>query len=244
MKKDKNKKVKFRNGITIEHGRGFTKEDAEALLHPEPIKRMTLDEKRAAVGSRLRECIDAAHMKQAALLSITEERFGKEYRLSAPHLSEVLRGKRSLSQDVAIKYADILGIDPGYLTGADDFTASSYSEYVEKQTDLRQFLTSTQSFSRFDYILNPIGYKVRTYIESNDKPESYTFDFKNIEISIPAEEMDSFLEEVHSFIKMRFEWMLYKHGDLWQLWNGALYEQGDKARRELMKNMLESNKEQ
>lgn len=170
--------------------------------------RKTVDIER---GRRLKECIDAAG------LSVTE--FSDKVNLAEGSIRNIISGQRSLTDDIAIRSAEMLGVRAAYLLNLDNYpTAESiYSHPVfpfvsalvdagkrNKAIDL--YLSSLHlSIIPNDALADKIGAKksldhIEEFFESN---EAYLIVDSNGEIvgHCSETERSAFISEIHSFIE-------------------------------------------
>ena len=85
------------------------------------------EEQKKASGHRLSYAMKLAGMSQAELLKKAQlEGLDISYQQMSPYC----KGKRGLKYEHALVFSKILGVDPGYLLGADGFNPSMNDPYV------------------------------------------------------------------------------------------------------------------
>ena len=145
---------------------------------------------------------------QISLLRETEERFGSHFSMLPSHLTEIIKKKRPLPQEFAIKFADVLNVDPGYLLGFDEYKASNYSEYLKMRKHEEDVQLSFSEFDKVNLLMHLSGYSVE---ESagwvNQKPD-YVITANDKTVEIPASAMDKAIEDINLYIKMRIDYLV------------------------------------
>lgn len=159
------------------------------------------DHNRSVIAGRLKEVIADKGVSQSDLIRKTKLRYGLA--MTSAQMSMIVNGKRSLPNDYAVKFAEILEIDPGYLLGADDLRSNSYSEYLESVN--RQDLTTKEfkEFWKYFYLIEPLGFKIVDMTIWNDEISDFSISQKGKIATIPADEMKRFLSDVQKYMKKR-----------------------------------------
>lgn len=133
-------------------------------------KKESLDRQRTEVAKRLREILKEKKMKQATLRRETFTRFDRK--ITAAQLSQIVNGTRTLQPDFCRIFSEILGIEPGYLMGTDDFHAQDYRDFINRYGSEAQSQHERENAERtkYDRILGLIGFEV--YDQFKDMSEN------------------------------------------------------------------------
>lgn len=172
---------------------------------------MTKKEINIAVGNRLSELLKANSMSQADLRRKAARLSGIE--IPSSHVSLIVRGKRSLPHKYAELFSAVLEAPLGYLLGDDSFECETYAEYLAKEKNESTWKQELRDMSKYDYLLNPLGYYVVLAGFKDLVPISYTIRHRRTLANIPAEEMDAFLEDVNEYIEMSIKPLMKKYSD-------------------------------
>lgn len=162
--------------------------------------KMSTETVRRLKGKRLEELLKLNNYSQAELIRLTIDKFGDAYSISRPHLNDIIKGRRTLSEQFAVKFAYILEADPGYLTGSDEYESKNYTEYNE-----RKAANHFAAYGRYDSLLNPVGYKVFSYVSNEATHGCYGIRYKDAISFVPGTEMEQFLEDVYKYIDLRIK---------------------------------------
>lgn len=164
-----------------------------------------------AVGLRLSELLKVKNMSQADLRRKAARLSGIE--IPSSHLSFIINGQRSLPHKYAEIFSSILNAPLGFLLGDDGFQYASYAEYIEQEKNHSDFESELKDMSKYDYLINPLGYYVTGGAYQDLVPLSYSVRHRKAVAQIPAEEMDSFLKDVNEYIEMRIKPLMKKYTD-------------------------------
>lgn len=175
---------------------------------------MNTKDKRTAQAKRLSDAMKQAGKRQTDLIRLTKLRF--DIPIKSGHLSMILKAERSLPDDYAEYFASILGIDYGYLTGADKYIASSYDEYLDLMGTPDNWKERLQAdvaeLHKYDFYLDACGYKV---IEANFAPDGAVEEYKirhmGKEATIPADKMMDFKMDVDEYIQKALDPLVKKY---------------------------------
>lgn len=162
-----------------------------------------------AVGNRLSELLEANRMSQADLRRKAKRLSGIE--IPSSHVSLICNGKRRLPHAYAEMFSSILKAPLGYLLGDDNFECNTYAEYLEKEKNTSEFKGELEDMSKYDYLINPLGYYVTGALFNKLTPVSYTVEHRKAVALIPAEEMDAFIKDVNEYITMKMKPLMKKY---------------------------------
>ena len=161
------------------------------------------DRRNSITGARLKKAIEDKGITQAELLRQASSIATGYFDMSAPALNQIVNCKRPLHYEDAELFASILGVTPGYLMGAEE------SEVT------KQVLAWEKEARKYNALLNQIsanifGYSNKCTTSEEIQLESYgvvyTPSKADREIySIKVNDMESFHNDVCSYIKKRFE---------------------------------------
>ena len=169
-------------------------------------KKMTTEQLREVKGNRLKELLRISNLSQSELIRLTEEKFGEAYSISPPHLSDIIHGRRTLTEQFAVKFAYILEADPGYLTGSDGYQAENYTEYNNVKQKSYEV-----TYGKYDFLLRLIGYRVFSFV-SDEKSHGYFGIQHNNDISfVSGHELEECLEDVFKYMELRIRPLLLEH---------------------------------
>ena len=165
-----------------------------------------LYQKHAIRGLRLTKTLEERGMKQAELLRQAKAISKDYFNMSPQTLNQIMHGKRPLHYSDAELFAEILGVNPGYLMGS------------EESEETKQALGWQKEAQKYNALLNQINANIFGYSGGYDDSEkiyleSYGVTYKsglsdedNQEIiSVSFGDMDSFYNDVCSFIRKRFD---------------------------------------
>ena len=172
--------------------------------------KLALTEKRKIIGTRLNEVIIERNYTKAKLIHQTHLIFGAGYKMPSSLMTMIIKGRRSLSQDYAFKFADILKIDPGYLTGIDNYRAKNYSEYLELMDDRKVYKEAHSAYTKYDSILDPFGFKVVSLVIDSAN-SSYGLSHRGKIAIVSGEKMDRFQEEIKQYIKKKLDMLMLEN---------------------------------
>lgn len=175
-----------------------------------PMK-LSTNEKNKLSGNRLKECMDLREKKATELSRWIED---KGFICSDKYISLIKNGKRPISPSNAYLFAECLKIDSGYLLGKDDFRAESYQDYLEKEESNRQVKKVAQQMSKYDYLLEPYGYYVRSCLaDGPDGTNTTTYQIQHNDqmAHIPDKEMKKFKKDVDDFIRLKMDALMDKY---------------------------------
>ena len=164
-----------------------------------------------AVGDRLSELLIVNNMSQADLRRKAARLSGIE--IPSSHVSFIISGQRSLPHKYAEIFSSVLKAPLGYLLGDDSFECKTYAEYIEKEKNSSEFQTELEDMSKYDYLINPLGYYVTGGAYQDLTPISYSVRHRKSIAQIPAEEMDDFLEDVNEYITMAIKKLMKKYSN-------------------------------
>ena len=164
---------------------------------------------RAIRGYRLTEALKDNKIRPAELLRRAAEQSTDYYfNMSAPALSQIMHGKRTLQYNEARIFADILGVEVDYLMGGNSTSMNRLLQYKKDADKYRMLLSriganvSTYIFEEDDSDCNNIkGYGVTYNLRKYDPKEGSNFDL----MEVPTEAMESFYKDVCRYIEKRFE---------------------------------------
>lgn len=162
-----------------------------------------------AVGDRLSELLNVKSMSQADLRRKAARLSGIE--IPSSHMSLMINGKRSLPHKYAEIFSTVLEAPLGFLLGDDGFQYASFAEYVEQEKNHSDFQNELMDMSKYDYLINPLGYYVTGGAYKDLVPISYSVRHRKTIAQIPAEEMDAFLEDVNEYITMLLKPLMKKY---------------------------------
>lgn len=174
----------------------------------------TTEEKREIQAKRLQECMDLAGKKQSDLIRLTKHRYDIE--IKSGHLSMILSADRSLPDDYAEYFSEILDVDYGYLIGSDLFVADSYADYltingtIETMSD--QLDSDLIELRKYNYYLLPCGYKaIEATFTPEGKPTEYRIAHNGNEAMISASEMQKFKKAIDEQIRLRMDALMARY---------------------------------
>ena len=170
------------------------------------------DLNRTKVRDRLNEVMQLRGYSQVDLINKADE-YG-DLTLTTSNLSEIMHGKRALPHKYKILFSKILTIDQGYLLGYDDFEAANYKEYTEMVSDALDIEESKRRYSKYDYLLNPLGYSVKSFSDFEDGTGEYGVVYKHSIAQIPRTEMEVFEKDVRHFIKLKIDSLMQRYGHI------------------------------
>ena len=162
-----------------------------------------------AVGNRLSELLKINNMSQADLRRKAARLSGIE--IPSSHASLIINGQRSLPHKYAEIFSSVLNARLGYLLGDDSFECTTYAEYVEKENNDSEFRKELEDMSKYDYLINPLGYYVTGAAFNKLDPVSYSVRHRKSIAQIPAEEMDEFINDINEYIIMRIKPLMKKY---------------------------------
>lgn len=162
-----------------------------------------------AVGDRLSELLKVKSMSQADLRRKAARLSGIE--IPSSHMSLMINGQRSLPHKYAEIFSTVLEAPLGFLLGDDGFQYTSYAEYIEQEKNHSDFQNELKDMSKYDYLINPLGYYVTAGVYKDLVPISYSVRHRKTIAQIPAEEMDAFLEDVNEYITMLLKPLMKKY---------------------------------
>ena len=180
---------------------------------------ISTDDKRKALADRLNECMELNGKTQADLIRHTKEDYG--VLIKSGYLSMILQGKRTLPEDYAEYFSNILGVEYGYLIGSDKFVAKSYEDFRTItgtiETVMEQLhLEMEEKRKKYDTFLVPCGYKTEAFFAPDGTPVEYKIKYKSTStrwkyVTISAQEMEQFRKDVENYIHGQVSLMINRH---------------------------------
>jgi len=161
------------------------------------------DRYRSVIASRLKEMIEYKGITQSDLIRKTRLRFGLA--MTSAQISMIMNAKRTLPKDFAVKFSQILDIDPGYLLGADDLSCKSYSDYTKSLGHKAEISREAKELEKYSCIIEPLGYKIQAFAMIEDEFWKFDVLYRGKIAVIPAVEMERFYNDVQKYIKKRLD---------------------------------------
>ena len=158
-------------------------------------------------SERLNELLELKGISQAELLRRTTEI--DPGAMTRQHLSQIIHAKRTLVDYHASTFSEALEVDPGYLSGADGYKASSYSEYVDFYGTGYEKLKDV--VAKYDHLFDMIGYKVVGITQIDDSVIDCDIRYRDTTACIPKEELDQFVEDVKKYMLLRIDPLMYRY---------------------------------
>lgn len=166
------------------------------------------EDKWKKMGDRLEKAIAYAELDRKQLVDMTSEKYGHYYVTTTARVGDYIAGRRGIPDKYITAFSDILGVDRGFLTGLDDFKASSYDEYRDffrnyysefYGDEYRRELTE---FTRYNYLTDMIDKNVVTDMSViDDTITDYEITLDGSSARVSADRMRQFEEDVRAFVK-------------------------------------------
>lgn len=172
----------------------------------------TLSLRRKASGKRLAEMIKARGLKPKDFLDQMIETYGN-HDIEDPYLqglndlstlSNILNGRRTLTNDIAAKAAELLGgVDVNYFLGTiDNFSEESYSDYLAFRDGPGAM---KDTWEKYNNLLSLADYKIRSVTYVDNDLRNFVITGNGQRVLVETEDMENFYEDVRKFIKKRID---------------------------------------
>lgn len=171
----------------------------------------TLSHRRKESGKRLAEMIKARGLKPKDFLDQMIETYGN-HDVEEPYLqglndlatlSNILHGRRTLTNDIAAKAAELLDVDVNYFLGTiDNFSEASYTEYLAFRDGPGKM---KNTWEKHNNLLSLAGYSIRSVTYVDNDLRDFVVIGNGQRVFVEAEDMENFYEDVTKFIKKRFD---------------------------------------
>lgn len=171
----------------------------------------TLSLRRKASGKRLAEMIKARRLKPKDFLDQMIETYGN-HDIEDPYLqglndlstlSNILNGRRTLTNDIAAKAAELLDVDVNYFLGTiDHFSETSYDDYLAFKDGPGKM---KDTWKKYNSLLSHAGYKIISATFVDNDLHDFVVIGNGCKAYVEAEDMKNFYEDVRKFIKKRID---------------------------------------
>lgn len=171
----------------------------------------TLSKRREASGTRLKEIMRMRDIRPKEFLDQMKDAYGDHYSEDPylqglndlPTLSNILHGRRTLTNDIAAKAAELLAVDVNYFLGTiDNFSEASYSDYLtfrdgpEKMKD---------TWEKYNSLLSLAGFRIRSVTYVDNALHDFVVTGNGCTAQVEIEDMENFYEDVRKFIAKRID---------------------------------------
>lgn len=171
----------------------------------------TLSKRREASGTRLKEIMRMRDIRPKEFLEQMKDAYGDHYS-EDPYLqglndlatlSNILHGRRTLTNDIAAKAAELLDVDVNYFLGTiDNFSEASYSDYLAFRDGPGKM---KNTWEKHNNLLSLAGYSIRSVTYVDNDLRDFVVIGNGQRVFVEAEDMENFYEDVTKFIKKRFD---------------------------------------
>lgn len=171
------------------------------------------EEERKKAGKRLKECMKQRKLSLSGFVDLISDETGLIF--SEQTISQLRTGYRRITEQNAFIFADLLGIEAGYLLGKDGFSASSYEEYLSFMDDLEkqkadlekwkeQIRADKSHYHKYDAYLKSCGYEVIDMeCTQEGRPTKYKIASSGTEKWISVKDMEKFRKAINEQIQLR-----------------------------------------
>ena len=120
-----------------------------------------------------------------------------------PTLTNILNGRRTLTNDIAQKAALLLDIDVNYLLGTkDNYSEATYNDYLS-------FIGGPgnikEVWSKYSKVLNIAGYRIISATYADNELQTFVVTKQGRSAHVSSEDMDRFYEDVRRYVEKRFD---------------------------------------
>ena len=127
---------------------------------------------KAIASKRLNEIMNAKGMSRTTIRKILEGEY--DYPVLRQTFDKYQKSINSMPREFTDKVSEILGVDPGYLAGNDNFVCGSYGEYLDHNN-----LLSDPDFIKYDRVLTAAGLILMSSIDDKDQSIEYSIYDRN-----------------------------------------------------------------
>ena len=168
-------------------------------------------EKNKTAAMRLKYIMGLKNKRDVDLINYILDNYDDLY-VSAPMMSQYLKGTKHIPQNIAIAFAKYLNIDPGYILGVDGYVSSNNDYYVYKSAmDLRsRFMDMNSQTDIYDKYLSHEGCFVKSFRSNGSKKivDIEIMDQNEKTYTVNPKVLDQYVKDIEKYYKTRTKQLL------------------------------------
>lgn len=170
----------------------------------------TASEKNQIAGARLKYMMSIKGKRDVDLINYVLDY--TDLYVSAPMMSQYLKGTKHIPQDIAIAFAECLDIDAGYILGSDGYASQNNDYYVYQSVmglkdRWKKMHSQTDKYNKY---LSHEGYFIKSFTSNgNDKITNLTISDKNEkEYVVSLKDANQYIKDIQKYYKDRTKQLL------------------------------------
>ena len=169
----------------------------------------TASEKNRIAGARLKYMMSIKGKRDVDLINYILD--NTDLYVSAPMMSQYLKGTKHIPQDIAIAFAEYLDIDAGYLLGSDGYMSNNndYYVYMSVKNVFGKFKKMKSQTKQYEEYLSHEDCSIKSFKSSENKITTLTvIDKKGKEYELSLKELDQYVKDIKAYYKSRTKELL------------------------------------